>query len=255
MSARIVATARLRNHLRFGRDDVPRCPVGRGLRDRVVEGDLVVVPPLALGQVGHRELPALRGVVVARLEPLALLVLRDRQEELHDGGAVLGEGALELVDLVEPLGPHTLGHEVVDPDDQDILVVRAVEDPDLALARDRLVHPPQVVVGQLVAARDLEAGDRAPLRVEGLHHLVDRPVLAGGIDALEDHEHRVLRLGPEPVLQLAEPHELLRGRLGRRGLVAPVGSGGVELLEVDAGAGSDAQRVSQVGAVAHLAAS
>ena len=83
-----------------GRDDVPRRR-GRSRSSKgVVEGGLVVVPALALGEVAHRELPALRRVVVARLEPLRAARPVDRQEELDDRRAVVASGALEGVDLV-----------------------------------------------------------------------------------------------------------------------------------------------------------
>ena len=138
------------------RDEVPRRDVGRRLVQHVVEGVLVGVPELPLRQVAHGELPALGRVVIAGLEALTLLVLVDGEEELDDGGAGLDQVSLERVDEVVPLRPDRLGDEVVDPDDEDLLVVRAVEDADLALARDRFVHSPQEVVGELLRARDLE---------------------------------------------------------------------------------------------------
>ena len=100
----------------------------------LVRGD-VVVPVLPLLEVAETELPALRRVVEARLEPLALLVLVDVQEELDDRRPLVRERLLERVDLVVALRPDLLGHEVVDADDQHVLVVRPVEDADLA---DRL---------------------------------------------------------------------------------------------------------------------
>src|SRR4029450_11245452 len=58
------------------RDDVPRGPVGGAPLERELVGALVLVPELALVDVALVELPALRRLVDARLEPLALLVLR-----------------------------------------------------------------------------------------------------------------------------------------------------------------------------------
>ena len=46
----------------------------------------------------------------------------------------------------------------VDPDDEHVLVVAAVEHDELAVARDMGMDPPQVVVGQLGLGRLLEAG-------------------------------------------------------------------------------------------------
>ena len=70
------------------RDDVPRRTRRRAsCAQRVLVRGQVVVPVLALLEVAQRELPALRRVVVARLEALALLLLVDVQEELDDGRA------------------------------------------------------------------------------------------------------------------------------------------------------------------------
>jgi hypothetical protein len=69
-------TAKVAEPVAVGRDDVPRSLGGRGLGQRVLEGAHVVVPPGALLEVAERELPALARVVVALLEPLALLVAR-----------------------------------------------------------------------------------------------------------------------------------------------------------------------------------
>ena len=64
-------------------------------------------------------------------------------------------------------------------------------------------------MGELLGRRRLEAGDRAALRVEGGHHAADGAVLAGGVDALQDHQHLVLVLGPEPILQVGQAFEVL----------------------------------------------
>ena len=251
MSARIVATARLRNHLRFAGMTYHGRVGRRRLRERVVERRLVVVPELALLEVAHRELPALGRVVVARLEPLALLVLVDGEEELDDRRAVVGEDPLEVVDLVVARRPDLARHEVMHAHDQHVLVVRSIEDADLALARHLLVDAPQVVVGELLGGRDLEGRDRAALRVERLHDLVDRAVLAGGIDALEDDEDRALRLRPEAVLEVGQAVQLLSERRCRRLLVPAVGLAVVPACEPDARAGLDAEGVAKVDPLGH----
>ena len=85
---------------------------------------------------------------------------------------------------------------------------------------------PEVVVGELLGAGHLEARDRAALRVEGLHHLLDRAVLAGARRCPGGRPGPPLRLGPQPVLQVAQPIELLRGPVAAgRLLVAEVAPG------------------------------
>ena len=109
------------------------------------------------------------------------------------------------------------------------------------------MDPPQVVVGELLGARHLERGHRAALRVERLHDLVDRAVLAGGIDALEHDEHGALGLRPEPVLELGQSLELAR----RLGLLPPPcpsrASPPRRAARVGAGPGRDAQGGSKIG--------
>jgi hypothetical protein len=100
----------------------------------------------------------------------------------------------------------------VDADDQDILVVRPIEDADLALPRRMPVDPPQEVVAELLRGRDLERRDRTALRIECLHHLGDRPVLAGGVDPLEHDEDRMFALRPHCVLEAPEPLHLMERR-------------------------------------------
>jgi hypothetical protein len=105
------------------RDDVPGRLRGRAARQRLLVGGDVVVPALALLEVAEPELPALVRIIETRLEPLALFVAIDVKEEFENGRALFDEEALEGVDLVEASGPDPLGDEIVDPDDQDVLVV------------------------------------------------------------------------------------------------------------------------------------
>jgi hypothetical protein len=76
--------------------DVPRSPLRRRLRDRLVVGCEVLVEALAHVEVVAAELPALLGVVDSLLEPDALLVLADVQEHLDERGALVGEQRSKL---------------------------------------------------------------------------------------------------------------------------------------------------------------
>ncbi len=122
----------------------------------------------------------------------------------------------------------------MDANDEDVLVMRAIEDPDLALARRVPVDTPQEVVTELLRGRDLERGDRAALRVECLHDLGDRAVLACGIDALEDDKDRVFRLRPHPVLEAPQALHLVERPRHRRLLVVAECRTGIHAFEVDA---------------------
>jgi hypothetical protein len=49
-------------------------------------------------------------------------------------------------------------------------------------ARRRLVDPPEEVVRELVVVRRLERGDVDALRIQPAEHVLDRAVLAAGVD-------------------------------------------------------------------------
>ncbi len=93
-----------REPLAVGRDHVPRRPLGARVREHLRERLLVVVPALALADVGGRELPVVVGQVDPAQEPDPLLLLGEVEEQLHDPEAVVGQVALPVVDLaVAPL--------------------------------------------------------------------------------------------------------------------------------------------------------
>ena len=99
----------------------------------------------------------------------------------------------------------------MDPDDQDLLVVGAVEDADVAALGQLALVAPQVVVVEVLARGHLEAADLDALRVDPAHDVADRPVLAGRVHRLEDHDDAVGVLGREPHLVLGEELASLRG--------------------------------------------
>ena len=156
---------------------MPRGPLGRRLAERLVVGSEVVVEQRAVVEVGAPELPRLRGLVEACLEPLALLVLRDVEEHLDDGRALVRQQALELADVPVATPPHRFRNELLDPGDADVLVMGTVEDPDLAASGAGGVHAPEVVVLELRLARRLERNHPAGLRVDSREDTPDRAVL------------------------------------------------------------------------------
>ena len=149
-----------REPLAIGGHDVPRRHVGGGVANHVFVGRHVGGKVRALADIGRRELPVLLGLVEALEEALALFVLRHVQEELADQHALPREVALVGVDVFEALAPDVLGDELrrqlllgedvlVDADDQRLLVVRAIEDADVAAARQPPVRAPQKIVIEL----------------------------------------------------------------------------------------------------------
>ena len=101
-------------------------------------------------------------------------------------------------------------------------------------------------MAELLGRRDLERRDRAALRVERLHDLVDRAVLAGGVDALEDDEDRLLAPRPRAGPGGRQALELAQRRLDRRRLVVAERRAGVHPFEPDARARLDPEGVSEV---------
>ena len=78
--------------------------------------------------------------------------------------------ALEVPDVVDSAAPPRRRDEALDPHDEDVLVVAAVEHADDAAARAGLVDPPQVVVLGLLLGGHPEAAHRHAGRVDARHH-------------------------------------------------------------------------------------
>ena len=77
---------------------------------------------------------------------------------------------------------------VVDPHDQHILVVRTVENADIAAARHLCVVAPEKFVIQFLLAGMLERRHLAALGIDAAHHMLDGAVLARRIPRLEDQQ-------------------------------------------------------------------
>ena len=95
------------------------------------------------------------------------------------------------------------------PHDQHVLVVRAVEDADEALARRSAIDAPKEIVGKLFDAGLLERRHLAALRIEALHHVADRAVLAGRVHALQHQQQRAAAFGVKPVAEVVELGDVL----------------------------------------------
>src|SRR5262249_52377012 len=107
----------------------------------------------------------------------------------------------EVADVLEALLPDLLAEQLfrdplplqhfgMDPDNQHLLVVRAVEDADVPALRHLEVGPPKEIMVELERVRRLERMHLAALRIEPGHHMLDDAVLAGGVHGLEDDQNR-----------------------------------------------------------------
>ncbi len=90
----------------------------------------------------------------------------------------------------------------MDPHDQYIFVVAAIENDQFTFARYLLMDSPQKVVVEFVWSGSLEAGYSHALGVDSLEDTADSSVFTTGVDRLEDDQHRVLMLSVEQFLNL-----------------------------------------------------
>src|ERR1700759_3464487 len=108
------------------------------------------------------------------------------QHEFEDTRAVLGKDFLECIDLVVALLDLVLRGEFAHATNQNILVVRAVENSDVAAARRGDVCAPQKVVRQFLLARPFERS-HGDAKWSGLFEdMLDGSVLSSGVGALQN---------------------------------------------------------------------
>ena len=188
--------------------------LGRALLDGRLIGLLVCRPPLALVHVGRVVLPVLLRPVEACGQSRLLLVARDVQHDLDDGGAGLRHGLLERVDLPVASTPGCRRHQVVDPCDQDVLVVRAVEDTDLARWRQDLADAPEEGVLQLLPGRCLERGVANTLGIDRADDVAHDAALARGVHPLHHQKHCRCTAGSGVGIQTLLQVAKLRNRCG-----------------------------------------
>ena len=119
------------------------------------------------------------------------------QEKLQHDDAVFHEMPLKCIDLVIARPPDSFGLQLQDANDQHILVMGAVEHTDVAVARNALVDVPELVVGEFLGRRLLEAGRLDARRVHKFQDVLDRPMLAADVHPLKENRHRVTRVGVE----------------------------------------------------------
>src|SRR4029450_6614697 len=157
-------------------------------------------------------------------EASALLLPRQIQEQLHYLDPVVGEAVLPVVDLLEALLPPAWPTAVLRkllalqqfrmyPNDEYLLVVRPIEDPDLAAAGQPLCISPEVIMIKFLARGDLEAMHRDTLRIDAAHNMPNRSVLSGSVEGLEHYGHAVGVRGVKPRLIVGQQFDATRQQL------------------------------------------
>jgi dTMP kinase len=209
--------------------------VGRAAAaERVFVGGGIFVPEFPLFEVVNRDFPALIAIVDSFLEATFLFILADVQEEFENSDVILAEHLFEVVDLCVTLGPLRLRDEIVDSNDEDVFILGAVENPDVADRRDCFVNSPKKIVRGLFGGGLLERSDVATLRIDAGHYVADGAVFPRRIEALQDDEEGALFLGIEAILQFIELLEgFFEGGLGLVAFFPTEGVVGVPLREVE----------------------
>src|ERR1700689_1682488 len=138
------------------------------------------------------------------------------EEELEDTGAVTVEMLLQVDDgtipllpdglLVEQLSrkPLTAENLRMHPNDEHLLIVRAIENADPPSFRQMAGGAPKKIVLQLLGARLLETENFAALRIDPGHDVPDGAVLAGSIDPLKNQQQRLAIVRVVKLLQRAQ---------------------------------------------------
>src|ERR1700676_5044974 len=134
------------------------------------------------------------------LKTLLLLLLADMQKEFQNLDLILRKVSFKPIDLAISSLPNFLGNEFVHPNNQNIFVLRTIEDADHAFFGHSLVNTPKEVVGQLFAIRYLKGDHRTSLRTDTRHHMADGSVLAGSIHPLQNNQKRTFFFGIKQIL-------------------------------------------------------
>ena len=100
-------------------------------------------------------------------------------------------------------------------DDEDLFIIGPVEYADTPPFGHLFHRPPEIIMGEFLRRRGLEAYNLAPLRVHAGHDVLDDPVLPRRVHRLEYQEQGVGVLRVEDVLQ--------RGKFDDVGLEFPRG--------------------------------
>ena len=133
----------------------------------------------------------------------------------------------------------SLWDQVMDASDQDVLVMRSVEDGNFTQGRCGTMDPPQEIVRTLQGGRLLEPHHFAALWIHRTQDVFDRPVLAACVQRLQANQDRSPSVGVEQLLQFSQPLLGVLDLLGRI-LVAfvTVFETRVDVFKIDGGAGS-----------------
>src|SRR3954471_24642 len=88
--------------------------------------------------------------------------------------------------------------------DQHLLIVRTVEDRNHTRRRKEASWAPEEVVQTFFIGRSSKAEDVYALRINARHDVLDGAVFTGGIERLQNNNHRILFARPKNILRFRQ---------------------------------------------------
>src|SRR5215208_6874771 len=113
-----------------GRYHMPWRPFGGTAGERDLIGRLVILPKLAVVEIGEVELPLLLRIFHPFRQALFLFLGRDVEHELQNRDAVLDEVLFELIDLIVALFDHARRYQILHLSDEHVFIMRPIENAD-----------------------------------------------------------------------------------------------------------------------------
>jgi hypothetical protein len=120
---------------------------------------------LAIADIARIVLPTALRIVNPLLKSLPLNLMGDVEIDLHNASPLLSKHLFKFPNVTIAASPNVLGNQILDPGDQNILVVASIPDANFTLSRTCQMTSPEVVVLFLHAGGNLEAGYLNPGRI------------------------------------------------------------------------------------------
>src|SRR5712692_2761443 len=161
-----------------------------GLQEHLLNRNAVSVPAGAIAPIFFGQLVPAVGIEFAALEPPQLFFPGDVQPELADDHAKRKLVGLKLVDFAIGAAPILFAAETLDALHQNAAVIAAVENRQMAGARQAPPEAPKIMVRLFLTVRRGVAGNAVAARIENRRDALDGSAFARRVPSLEDAEHR-----------------------------------------------------------------
>ena len=148
-------------------------------------------------------------------------------------GSASNESSFELIDLLIAFRPDLFGHKIVNANNEDILILRAIKNDDLSASGSLALDPPQKIVCEFFDRWLLETDSATTLRIHRGDNMPDDPVLAASVGSLKANQQGPFLFGIKLELQLVHPLPQ-QFNLGKRlcFILVLVGITRIEVLEL-----------------------